>query len=302
MKPSVKYLVPVLVALLSGMAISSGYADTTGQSSRKSSIDQPIENMDVPLYSPFTARYLLDEVRSLRTQVERQRADLIERQVSREYEVAREAAGYARNAVELFFFIIIGVTTLLVFLGWTSLRDIRARVQSIAENRVGVLVEGYSDRLDVLEQQLHVKSEYLKETQAEIDVTNEIQSLWLRAGQESSPGGKIEIYDEILRIRPQNVEALTFKADAALELNETQWALSLTNKAIAIDDTNAHTFFQRACANACHEAYDDAISDFKTAIELSETYRAQGAGEPAFEMLRQREDFQILLRGEGEHS
>lgn len=258
-------------------------------------IDTPIDDPDAPLYSPFTARYLLDEIRNLRSEFERSRAQIIERQITREYNIAHEAAGYARNAVELFFFVITAVMTLLVFLGWNSLRDVRNRINDIAEAKVGELVEGYAERLNAIEQELHEKSEHLLATQREIDDTNEIHSLWLRASQETTPAAKIAIYDEILRIRPDDTEALTFKADAALELEEPQWALSLTNRAIKLDPDSPHALYQRACAYAAMEMPTEALADLETVIGQSENYRETARTERAFTLLHGNDVFEKLV-------
>lgn len=264
-------------------------------------MNTPIEDPDAPFYSPFTARYLLDEVRQMRMDVERTRANLIERQVQREYEIAKDAAGYARNAVELFFFIITAVTTLLVFLGWNSIRDIRARVREIAESRVESLVAGYSARLDSIEKELQEKSISLRETSAEILETNEIHSLWLRAAQESTPAGKIAIYDEILKLRHEDTEALTFKADAALQLDEPQWALSLSNRALAVSEAagspSGHALYQRACARTTIGALEEAFADLEAAIAVSETYRTQARSDPAFDVVRGDDRFVALVDG-----
>lgn len=265
----------------------------------KGIIDTPIDAPDAPLYSPFTARYLLDEIRNLRSEFERSRAQMIERQISREYEIAHEAAGYARNAVELFFFVITAVMTLLVFLGWNSLRDVRNRINEIAEAKVGELVEGYAERLNLIEQELQEKSENLIATQREIDETNEIHSLWLRASQESPPAAKIAIYDEILQIRPEDSEALTFKADAALELDEPQWALSLTNQAIRRDPVNPHALYQRACAYAAMEMPTEALADLQTVIAHSENYREAAKAERAFAPLNGTDAFEKLVNPDG---
>ncbi len=259
-------------------------------------IEAPIHNLDEPLYSPFTARYILDEVRILRTDLERTRADLIERQVTREYAIARDASSYAQRAVELFFYIITAITTLLVFLGWKSLRDAHERVREIAENRVETLVAGYSERLDTIEAELRLKSQRLKEAQEEIDETNEIQSLWLRASQETTPSGKIAVYDEIMKLRPGNTEAITYKADAALQLSEPQWALSLANRALESDPENAHALYQRACAYAFIGAPEEALADLGAAIGILEAYREQARSDPAFETLIENETFKALTQ------
>ncbi|ACT60458.1 TPR end-of-group domain-containing protein [Hirschia baltica] len=257
-------------------------------------LDKVVQEPDKPLYSPFTARYILDEVRHLRMDYERSRANMLERQVTREYEIAKDAAGYARNAVELFFFVITAVTTLLVFFGWNSLRDIRSRVSQIAEARVESLIAGYAERMDAVEAELKLKSKRLIEAQSEIDETNEIHSLWLRASQETAASSKIAIYDEILKMRPEDTEAMTFKADSALQMAEPQWALSLANRALVIDPDNAHAFYQRACAHTAIGSIEEAIADLETAVSMADTYRAQAASDPAFNPIKELEAFRAL--------
>lgn len=254
-------------------------------------VDAPIEDIDAPLYSPFTARYLLDEVHRMRSDLERTRADIIERQVQREYQIAENATGYAQRAVETFFYIITGVTTLLVFLGWSSLRDVKSRINQIAEARVEEMVKGYADRLDQLEVELKKKSARLKEAQREIDLTNEVHSLWLRASQEATPAAKIAVYDEIMRLRPDDVEALTYKADAALALKESQWALSLANRALDMEPENAHAFYQRACAYAASGYTEEALADLREAVGRSESLKIEARTDDALETLHDLPEF-----------
>lgn len=265
-------------------------------------IDKVIEQPDKPLYSPFTARYLLDEIKLLRIDLERTRAELLERQIKREYEIAKDAAGYARNAVELFFFIITVITTLLVFFGWRSLSDIRSRVKEVAEAKVDSIVGGYAGRLDTIEAELLQKSKSLSDAQVEIEETNEIHSMWLRASQETTPAGKIAIYDEILKLRPQDTEAITFKADAALLLDEPQWALSLANRALDIDPTNGHAYYQRACAYVCIGDLEQALADLGSAVDISDSYKDMARSDPAFDGIKDNQAFQeLILREETDH-
>ncbi len=288
----------VVPAQLAAQTTAAPPTTTQAPQTKGGAIDQPITAPDKPLYSPFTARYLLDEIKLLRMEFERNRATMIEKQVNREYRIAKDAAGYAQSAVELFFYIIIAVTTLLVFVGWNSMRDINARVREIAETKVESLIKGYSSRLDGLEAELEEKTRRLKSAQSEISQTNEIHSLWLRASQENAPAAKIAVYDEILKLRPDDVEAMTYKADAALQLDQPQWTLSLANRALEMEPENGQALYQRACAHAFLGAVDDAISDLEAAIGVVDSYKDQARIDPAFERLQELEAFQTLTHRE----
>jgi tetratricopeptide (TPR) repeat protein len=256
--------------------------------------DNGIGDLKEPLYSPFVERYILDELKQVRIDMQAQRAELIEKVVEKELEVADKAMSYASNTITYFFYIILATTTLLVLAGWTSLRDIKENVKSYADQEVIRLTAEYKQRLQALEEELHHKSHNIAQAQEEIDRTNEIHSLWLKASLESSPQNKISLYDQILGLRPEDTEALTYKADAALSLDEPQWAISLCNKALEIDPENGHAFYQRACANACLGFHEQAIIDLEKAVLISPAFVQDAISENCFNALKQNRRFKEL--------
>lgn len=258
-------------------------------------LDAAIGKLEKPMYNAFIERYLVDEVKNLRTELYTVRAELIEKQVDKQITLADKSMTYAINTVTYFFYLIAGVSTLMVLVGWNSLKDIKQRVNSLANEEVQRITSQYENRLKKIEDELNKKSSRIKQTQEEINTTNEIHSLWLRASQENSPHNKIPLYDQILDIRPDDMEALTYKADAALQLGETLWAVSLCNRALQLDPENAHAYYQRACAHAEAQNFDEALRDLEEAIRLSEAFKWEAIEDSSFVMARQRADFQKLL-------
>ncbi|PHS65538.1 MAG: hypothetical protein COB09_04350 [Thalassobium sp.] len=253
--------------------------------------EQTIEQLQAPLYSAFTERYLLDEVKNLRQQVADARVELTEKIVDKELDVASKALTYATDTVTYFFYLIAGASTLLVLIGWNSLRDIKERVGAFANDEIRRITASYEKRLDKLEDELHRKSRHIAQAQEEIELTNDIHSLWLKASQENTPQSKIAIYDQILQLRPDDVEALTYKADAALLLGQAQWATSLANRALEVDPENSHALYQRACAHAESGAVEEALRDLQSAIDKADSLRLQAGRDISFESLLQNERF-----------
>lgn len=249
-------------------------------------IDEHVEQLQQPLYSPFIERYILDEVRALRVDMERKHRELSQEVVDRELSAADKAVSYATNTVTYFFYLIAGVSSVLVLIGWNSLRDIRDKVHSVANEQVAEIVEEYEKRLRAIEKQLKQETEHIESNREEINRTQEIHSLWLRASQESSPAGKIGIYDQILAIRPGDIEAITYKADAALDQGEPQWAINLCHQALSLDDANGHAFYQLACAHSAMGNLDDGALYFAKAVGQAEAYREELERDPALEALR----------------
>ena len=244
---------------------------------------------------PLMERYILDEIKSLRqSQQDLERRMVIEI-TDRELSVADKSLNYANVTVTYFFYIIAGVASLIAFVGWQSLREIKQNTTEMADKRLESIAQDYEKKFSELEQDLKRKTHIISENNKEIDIINEVHNLWLRAQSVQTPEQKIEIYDEILHIRPGDLEALTYKADAAMEINEYNWALSICNRVLEVDDTNGPAFYQRACAYAKLGIEDQAIEDLQRAIDASPSIKDLIATERDFESLHGNQRFETML-------
>lgn len=275
--------------------------------------DERVEQLSAPLYSPFVERYVLDELRALRSELLSQQADYRERIAQleartserlsdRQLRLSDSVVGYASNTITYFFYVIAGISSVLIIVGWTSLREFKERMQNLAEREVGHLISEYEQRLGRVEEQLSAKTRQIQRNQENLAIINEIHALWLRASQESSPQAKIAVYDRILKLRPESTEALSYKADAALELGEPQWAISLCQQALQLADDNGHAYYQLACAHAALGQTPEALGYLKRAIELADSYRLDAAGDVALQALRELPAFVELVAPHREES
>ena len=240
-----------------------------------------IEDLNKPLYSPFVERYLLDELKQLRIDQATTKHELMQQIVDREHNSVDRGVAYATDTVTYFFYLIAASTSVLVLVGWTSIRDMKERVHALADEKISELIHEYAGRLETIETQLHQKTQHIEENREEIELTQDVQSLWLRAQQDSSPVNKITIYDDILKLRHDDFEALTYKADAVLELNEPQWAANLCHQALKIDPEYSYAFYQLACAYTAMEQFDEALRYLAEALSRRESYEEAIREDPA---------------------
>ena len=261
-------------------------------------LEQTVNTLEEPLYNAFVERYVLDELKQLRTDLGNQRADIIQQILDREHKSVDRAVSYATDTVTYFFYLVAAASSILVIVGWTSIRDIKERVHSFANEEIAKLITEYESRLANIEKQLRLKTQDIEENREALEQTKEIQSLWLRAQQENNPSSKIQIYDQILKQSPEDSEALTYKADAVLELNESQWAVNLCNQALMINPENAHAYYQLACAYCTMGYFEDALKNVEQSIHRNETYRDDIMSEVMLEPLRELNEFQSLFVGE----
>lgn len=285
-----KSLIAALLCSPSGACLAQTNSDDSVDAA-----NAVVDQLQAPLYNPFVERYVLDEIKQLRVDQAQTKIELTKQMVDREHASVDRAVAYATNTVTYFFYLIAAATSILVIVGWSSIREIKERVHSIADKEIARLVNEYEGRLQAIEEDVKKKSEHIQENKEEIELTQEVQSLWLRAQQENSPSHKIAIYDQILSLRHDDCEALTYKADAVLELDEPQWAANLCHQALQIDPDNGHAFYQLACAYTALDSLDDALYYVKRAIRKRDNCRDEIRKDPAFSKLKGYAPFENLL-------
>lgn len=244
---------------------------------------------------PLMERYILDELKDIRLQQQDLERRLIIQITDRELSVADKSLNYANVTVTYFFYIIAGVASLVALVGWQSLKEIKHNTKEMADKRLNQIAMSYEKKFSALERDLKRKTRIISENNREIEIINEVHNLWLRAQSSQTPEQQIEVYDEILKIRPGDLEALTYKADAAMAMGQYHWALSICNRVLEVDDSNAHALYQRACAYARLGVEEQAISDLALAIEASCSLRELAAEETDFESLHGNENFDNLI-------
>lgn len=262
---------------------------------KQKAAEKAVSQLEKPLYSAFTERYVLDELKQLRTDMAAQRVEFIQQITDRQIEAIDKSVSYATNTVSNFFYIIAAVSSVLVIVGWTSIREMKEKMGSLADKELRKLIGTYEQRLHEIEQELREKSTYIDENREAIERTKEIHALWLRAAQESSAANKITIYDQILALNPRDCEALTYKADAALESNEPQWAINLCQRALQLDSSNAHAFYQLACAHTTLSHFDEAMAFLTKALVNGDSRLDDFAKDPALQPLHHLPAFEQLL-------
>ena len=267
-----------------------------GDTQNEEKVQNKINKLEKSLYNPFVENYILHEIRLLRDENRNLKVELHETLAKKEVQMNNNVVNYATSTINNMFYIIAAATSLLVIVGWTSIKDTNEKVKKMIDEKTSKIIAEYENRLLSFERDLEQRTKQVKQNQHEIEITNTIHSLWLRSSQESTPAGKVEIYDEILNIRPDEVEALTYKADAVLDMGEANWALNLTNQALSIDDSYSNAYYHRSKIYAVLGQEENAIADLEKAIELNEQYVEEIENDEEFDSLINHEKVQEILK------
>ncbi|MFT7824225.1 MAG: tetratricopeptide repeat protein [Sulfurimonas sp.] len=255
-----------------------------------------IESLKEPMYKPFIERYLIDEVKNLRSEQQNLRVETNEKIAQARLDVSDRAMNYMANTVNIIFLILTAVASLIAIFGWKSLKDAREQTKLIVQQRLEEITEEYTQKLNEIEKQMQQRSEDILTNQENISRSDEIHALWRRSTLEENIQAKVDIYDQILSLDKNNVEALTYKADAVLDLGEKEWALNLCNQALEIDDEYAYSYWQRSCVNAELNHINNAVRDIKKAVELSPVLINDIDTEKSFDKIREEEAFVRFLK------
>ena len=290
-----RYYFSLLCICFTLFLASANAAEQQTEAPSKQQEQQALEQLKEPMYKPLMERYILDELKAVRQDQQKLREDVTKQVTHAQLDTADRALTYTTDTINNVFFIITATASILVLVGWNSLRDVKNKVEDIVNTHVSVITDEYEERLKVLEEKLRVRSEEILSNQERISITNEVHSLWMRANLESDYANKIEIFDEILKRKPEDVEAIAYKADALLEINQTAKAIDLCNQAIDIDSDYGYAYWQRACAFALIHEHADALADIKMALEYSPNLRNELLHESAFASLHDNESFNSLL-------
>jgi len=248
----------------------------------KKNLKEKINTIEKPLYTPFVENYILNEIKQLREENRDLKVELHKTLAKKEIEMSTNVINYATSTINNMFYIIAAASSILVIIGWSSIKDINEKIRNMVDEKTSKTIQKYEEKMAGFEQDLAKRARQVKHNENEIKIMNTIHSLWLRASQETTPTGKIEAYDEILDIRPNEVEALIYKADAVLDIGEANWSLNLANQVLLIDKNYPSAYFQRAKAYAVLEYEENAIDDLQKAIELNEEYATKIETEEEF--------------------
>lgn len=255
-----------------------------------------VEQLQEPMYNPFIERYVIDELKQLRTDMNDLHVEVTKEITNRELAATTRAVSYATDTITYFFYLIAGVSSVLVLVGWNSIRDVKDKVHVLANTKIEEVVTEYEGRLAKLEEELNRKSRGITSAQKKISQHQDIYSLWLKAGQEQILSNKAEIYDQILERDPENAEAMTYKADVVLDMDEPHWAISLCNQALRLNPENSHALYQLASAYALLDASDKAIGYLEKSLQDAEGNAESIINDPHFANLRDDQRFIGLLQ------
>ncbi len=262
------------------------------------SIEQPYGGLQQ--VTDTTERFILFELRDLRREIEKQKYEVIQEVVERQYANMDRTLSYTSGIINFFWFVISVITFLIAIfttLGWRSLGDIKSSTKNMIENQAKELLKNSQDRLLKIETDLKHKEEEISKHHEELQRMQQLNTLWLQVNRERDDRKRLEMLDQILELE-DGVDAYVMKAGSYIRLRIAEKAIEMADIALEMIPDQALAHYHRACAYALMQKKDETLADLNHAFKIAPSFRDGIEDESIFDSLKNDKDFKRVVAGE----
>ena len=181
----------------------------------------------------WTQRYILSELKELRTELERTKRELNVELNNRELESVDRALSYSSNTVNFLWLIITMAVTGFWLVGWRTMKDVRVNLWKNFEKEVQKSVRVQQKKLEefmsVFQEQQMAHSAEILENQENIKKKQEWAYYWSQFNREEDLVIKLELLDKILNLALEENDLIVLVEKAQIYIALWLWDKSLEN-------------------------------------------------------------------------
>jgi tetratricopeptide (TPR) repeat protein len=218
----------------------------------------------IPENIDWTKRFIINEQKELRTDLEKLRREMMAEIHERELSLVDRALSYSANTVN-FFFIFLTVTLMgLGFVGLKGLSDAKKSIRESMEKEVKNTVSNFQKKIRAIEQQ------------------QKVNVLWRQYYMSESNTEKIEILKKIEDITPESSTLLVERSNVYLEMESYEKVIELCNTVLELSFDSPQALYNRAYAHAALKDKKKAKEDLHHLVQLSADYAETIAQQKVF--------------------
>ena len=113
--------------------------------------EKPTQPEKTSNYQPLIERYILDELKAIRQDQQALRAEIEEKVAHARLDASDRAIRYTSDTLNNMFIIITTAASILVLMGWRSMRDVKSKLNEVVETKINELTHEYEERLHQLD-------------------------------------------------------------------------------------------------------------------------------------------------------
>ncbi len=240
----------------------------------------------------WTQRFILNELKELRIQLESTRRELNEELNQRELATVDRALSYSGNTVNFLWLIITMAVTGFWLVGWRTMKDVRENLTTNFEKEVQKRVKAEQRKLEEFmkkfEQDQLQQSQDILKNQEFIQQKQEAWYLWSQYNREENPSSKLDLLEKIAFIGLEEDEILihTEKSGIYLELALWDKVIESADKWLEISGDNTTLLYNKASALVMLEQKDEAVKVLSNVIWVNPSMKDEILEDVMFENIQ----------------
>ena len=252
-------IVKILVLLVWIISFGSVYSNTWNTT-----------QLIIPDELDLTKRYILEEVKNLRIEVESLRREMQIEMNKKQIETIDKALSYSANTVN-YFFILITLTIMGVWIfGWKSIKDVKNRWSNSFEKEVEKSLFEWQSKLQELEKEQMRQSEEILLNQENIKKKQESGYLWSQYNREESLRDKFKLLEEISELEIAEEELSIQKEKSNLYAGLEMWekALQTSINSLELFENETTLMLNQSIAHLMLEEKEEALKVINEILSL----------------------------------
>lgn len=246
----------------------------------------------VPEDINWTQRFILTELKELRTQLEATRRELNQELNTRELASVDRALSYNANTVNFFWIIITIAVTGFGLVGWRTMRDVKDNFSDKFEKQVQRRVKEEQKKLELFmkefQQEQMKQSEDILKNQEFIQKKQEAWYLWSQFNREENPSSKLELLEKITWIWLEEDDLFVNIERSGIYLELALWdkVIESVDKWLDISADNSSLLYNKASALVMLEESDEAVKVLSNIIWVNPWMQQEILDDPMFENIQ----------------
>ncbi len=246
----------------------------------------------VPAEIDWTQRFILSEMKDLRTQLEATRRELNQELNSRELATVDRALSYSGNTVNFLWLIITMAVTGFGLVGWRTMKDVRENLTKNFEVEVQKNVRSQQKKLEEFmkrfEQEQLAQSKEILENQEMMQHKQEAAFYWSQYNREEDHVQKLELLEKIAGVWLEEDDILVLIERAAIYNILGLWdkALETAEKWLEVSGENISLLYTKAEALVMLERPEDALKSINHILVMKPSMKEEILEDAIFENLR----------------
>jgi tetratricopeptide (TPR) repeat protein len=237
----------------------------------------------------WTQRFILTELKELRTQLESTRRELNEQLNARELASVDRALSYNANTVNFLWIIITIAVTGFGLVGWRTMKDVKENLSNNFEKEVQKRIKLEQKKLEVFMEKFEVEqlqqSKVILQNQEFIQKKQEAGYIWSQYNREENPSSKLELLEKITWVGLEEDEILIYIERSWIYVELALWdkVVESTDKWLEISPDNTTLLYNKASALVMLEQTDDATKLLYNVIWVNPGMKEEILEDPMFE-------------------